>query len=267
MSVAPSQGLPLVRGRLRATLMVDVNGTAAGVAVGDDRRLTMATSGSPVATTDVRELEGSFEVLRSARDTLMRMCRMVMAESGIQVVPSFMPDQCDGYGTAPDSDWTIRMGFGNCLSARVGGTYGELCSRWLEGPEAFHDWIGHMAVAAARSEVDGDAVRIDGVDGLSEPSRQVVNEAKVGLTACGYLVSSARIPSYMTTCSFVAWCDDVLVLVAVTDSDDVGERKALLAKDGRRFLETSGRDVRLTQAMVVRVDDGHLVTEDVDLRA
>ena len=235
----------------------------------------MTTSGLPVTTMDIGKLEDSFEVLRSARSALVRMCKMIMEESGIQVFPSFMPDQCDGYGTPPTSDWTIRMGFGNCLSKSVGGTYGELCAKWLEGPEAFHDWLGHMAIASACEEVDGEDMTdghvtsaMDSAEGgnrLPSPGLRALGEAKAGLAACGYLVSPAAIPSYMTVCSFVAWQDDTLVLVAVTDADDVEERKACLAEDCRRFLEQSGRSRQSTHALVIRMDDGRILKEDVEL--
>lgn len=218
----------------------------------------------------------SIGMLRSARNTLVRMSKMVEGETGIRIVPSFMPDQCDGYGDAPTTDWTIRFGFDGHEPASVGGSYEELCAIWLDGPEKFHEWIGSMAIGSARESVraevghEPDVGMVgegpdDADESLFKPGANSVATAKVGLSACGYVISPAPVPAYMVAATFVAWEDDTLVLVAVTDKDDTEARKMILARDAREFLSQSRRDPKETAAMVIRVDGEHLIKEDVEI--
>lgn len=213
----------------------------------------------------------SMEMLRRARTSFSDMCRVVTEESGIRTVPSFSPDQADWCGSnESESDWSIRAGFGGCAPARVVGTYDELCREWLRGPESFHDWIGAMVIDAAKTVVDGDEAGhhdplVDEPECLPDPAAKSVAEAKIGLMACGYVISPAPIPDYMGTCSFVAWSGDTLTFVAVTDDHDVPERSAALACDVRAWRQESKSTKDDIRAIVVDINDGRLSVTDAEL--
>lgn len=216
----------------------------------------------------------SMEMLRQARSSFAKMCRLITQESGIRTIPSFEPDQadwCGGNGTAPDDvDWTIRVGFGKSVPARVIGMYDELCMEWLKGPESFHDWVGALVLDAARESRDGDysdehEPLVDEPEDLPEPAAKAVAEARIGLVACGYVLSPAAVPENMGTCSFVAWRGDTLVFVAVTDEDDAPTRSEALAREIRRWNDEERKTPVDVAGLVVRVDGGHLSPTDVEL--
>lgn len=233
----------------------------------------MGQVGSGQGNASMTNLDGlgfdeSMQVLRMARAAFSGMCRVIAEESGIKVVPSFDPDQadwCSACGCDGDADWSVRVGFDGCSSYRLEGTYEELCREWVKGPESLHDWLGRAVLEAAGKVVDDDEheVPADESDELDAPSARSVSEARVGLTACGYLVSPAAIPEYMGVCSFVAWKGDTLVFVAVTDDGDEAARSEALASDVSRWREESGSDREDVAAVVVSVDDGRLSTTDV----
>lgn len=224
-------------------------------------------------TPGTREFEESMEMLRHARTSLSDMCRVIAMESGIRTVPSFSPDQADWCGDSgqhESADWSIRVGFGGCVPARVIGTYDELCKEWMRGPESFHDWVGGMVIDASRKSLGGDEAEShddlhDEPEPLADPAARSVAEAKVGLMACGYLMSPAAIPDYMDACTFVAWDDDTLTFVAVTDDDDVPARSEALRRDILRWGDEGGRPRTDIKAIVVSVDDGRLSTSEVAL--
>lgn len=124
------------------------------------------------------------------------------------------------------------------------------------------DTIEVTVADTAADDVPAANIPDDGETRLPAASDEAVVDAKVALTACGYVVSPASVPDYMGECAFVAWKGDCMTLVSVTESDDAAARKAAIAADLEAFLNRSERSRDDVAAVVVTSVSGRTSLSD-----